>query len=105
VARLVEQRLRLRDLDDPAEVHHRHAVTDVPHDAEIVCDEQVGQPELLLEVFHQVENLCLDGDVKRRHRLVGDDEVRIDRECAGDPDPLALPPGEFVWVPPALAGV
>src|SRR4029453_1944421 len=65
--------------------------------------EKVGQRELVLELLQQVDDLRLNGDVERRDGLVGDDEVRIDRQCAGDPDPLALPAGELVWV--AGAGV
>ena len=38
------------DLDDLAEVHHHHPVGDVPDDVEVVRDEDVGEPELLLEI-------------------------------------------------------
>jgi len=38
-----EEILGLRQLHDAPDVHHRHAVTDVPHDAEIVRHEEVGQ--------------------------------------------------------------
>ena len=36
------------DLDDLAEVHHRHAVADVLDDGQVVGDEQVRQAELVL---------------------------------------------------------
>jgi hypothetical protein len=39
-----------------------------------VADEQIGQPELALQVLHQVDDLRLDRDVQRRDRLVADDE-------------------------------
>src|SRR4029453_2187326 len=58
--------------------------------------EKVGQRELVLELLQQVDDLRLNGDVERRDGLVGDDEVRIDRQRPGDPDPLALPAGELV---------
>ena len=51
-----------------------------------------------LERLEQVEDLRLDRDVERGDRLVGDDQVRIDRERAGDADPLALAAGELVRV-------
>ena len=43
VDRLRVELLRRRDLHQLAEVHHRDAVGDVPHDAQVVGDEQVGQ--------------------------------------------------------------
>ena len=40
-----------------AEIHHRDAVGDVLHHREIVRDEDVGEPEALLQVAQQVEDL------------------------------------------------
>jgi hypothetical protein len=36
----------------------------VAHDRQIVCDEEVGELELALEVLEQVDDLRLDGDVE-----------------------------------------
>eukprot|EP01035_Chromulina_nebulosa_P010956 gene10957-14674_t len=44
--RPVEDRIPLPDLDDPAEIHHRHAMADMPHGPEIVGDEHDGQPQM-----------------------------------------------------------
>ena len=93
-----EQRVARRQLDDAAEIHHGDAMADVLHHREIVRDEQVGDPELLLQVDHQVDHLRLHRHVERRHRLVGDDDVRIERERPGDAEPLALTAGEFVRI-------
>jgi hypothetical protein len=60
--------------------------------------------ELLLESHHQVEHLCLYGDVERRDRLVRDDELRLDRERAGDADPLPLTAAELVGPPAGELG-
>ena len=89
-------------LGDPAQVHHRDPVADVLDDAHVVGDEQVGQPELALELLEQVEDLGLDRDVERGDRLVADDEVRLEHERAGDPDALALAAGELVRVAPGV---
>ena len=53
------------DLDDAAEIHHADAGRHVPHHGEVVADEQIGQPEPVLQVAHQVEDLRLHGDVER----------------------------------------
>ncbi len=54
-----------------------HVVGDVAHDLQVVRDEQIGDAQLLLQVHQQVQHLRLDRHVERRHRLVGDDQLRI----------------------------
>ena len=75
----------------------------MPHHRQVVGDEQVGQPQALLQVLEQVDHLGPDGDVKGRDRFVGDDEVGLKSECAGDADALALAAAEGVRV--AVHGV
>ena len=77
-------------LDDAAEVHHRDPLTDMLHDRQIMGDEEVGQAQFALQVDHQVDHLRLHGDVERGDRFVGNDEPRIERQRAGDAEPLAL---------------
>ena len=86
----------VRELGGLAEVHHHHPVGDVPHDVEVVRDEDVGQAELPLEVLEEIEDLRLHGDVERRDRLVAEDELRVHRERARDADPLPLAARELV---------
>ena len=64
------------DLDDAAEIHHGDPVADMLDHREIVRDEQIGQPELVLQVHQQVDDLRLDRHVERRDRLVADDQIR-----------------------------
>ena len=99
--RLVD-RLRRTDLDDVPEIHDGNPVGDVPHDRQIVRDEQVREAELLLQILHQVDHLRLNRDVERAHRLVGDDDLRIGRERAGDADALTLAAGELVRISVAV---
>ena len=53
---------------------------------------------LVLQVVEQVDHLRLDRDVERGHRLVGDDQLRVQRERARDADALTLPARELVRV-------
>ena len=98
MARRGEQRLRVRGLDDDAEIHHRDPVGDVLHHGEIVRDEDVGEAEPVLQVAQQIEDLRADRDVERRDRLVADDQFRLDRQRPGNGDALALAAGEFVRI-------
>ena len=50
------------------------------------------------QVRDQVDDLRLDRHVERRDRLVGDQQLRRQRERAGDGDALALAAGEFVRI-------
>ena len=87
------------DLDQGAEIHHRHPVGDVLDHRQIVADEQVGNPELRLQVLQQIDHLRPHRDVERRHRLVADDQFRAERQGSGDADALALATGELVRIP------
>ena len=66
------------------------------HHAQVVRDEQVGQPEVGLQIEQQVQDLRLHRDVERRDRLVGDDQARMQRQRARDADALALAAAEGV---------
>ena len=72
--------------------------------AEIVADHDVGQPELVLELEQQVDDLGADRDVERRDRLVADHQLGLQDQRAGDADALALAAGEFVRVAVGMLG-
>ena len=93
-----EQFLGIGGLDDTAQVHHRDTVRDVFHHGEVVRNEDIGQPEPVLQIAQQVQDLRTDRDIQRRYRLVADDEFGLDCERPGDGDALALTAGEFVAV-------
>src|SRR5271163_75675 len=100
--RITKQRGAICDLDDAAGAHHRYPVSDVVDDREVMRDEEISKPQLLLQIHQQVEDLRLDGDVERRGRLVADDEGWPQCEGARDADALALPSGKAVRIPPGM---
>jgi hypothetical protein len=61
-----------------------------------VRHEEIREAEGVLQVVEQVHDLRLDRDVESRDGLVEDDELRLERERAGDPDPLPLTARELV---------
>jgi hypothetical protein len=93
-----EQSGAVGELDDLAEIHHRDAMADVLDDRDVVRDEQIGEPEIALQIDEQVDDLRLHRHVERRYRLVADNEARPQRQGAGNPDALTLTAGEFVRV-------
>ena len=69
--------------DDLPLAHDGDAVGDVPHDADVVRDEENCRPRALLERTQLVEDLQLDRRVECRGRLIGEEELRAqdDSEC------------------------
>src|SRR5262245_59381969 len=58
--RIVEQLVAIRDYDDPAEIHDRDALAQMPNDREVVRDEQIRQTETPAQVLEQIDHLRLD---------------------------------------------
>ena len=87
-----------RHLADLAGVHDADAVGVSGDDSEVVGDHEERRPELLGEVFHQLEDLGLDGDVERGRGFVGDQEARVAAEGDGDHDALSLSAAEHVGI-------
>ena len=99
-----EDLLGLRQLHDAPDIHDGHAVADMPHHAQIVGHEEVGQPELDLQILEQIQDLRLDRHVQGGDRLVGDHEAGPEGERAGDADALALAAAESMGEPSHVLG-
>ena len=91
VLRLGEDILGGAFLDDLATLHDVDALGHLAHDAKVVRDEQHGHAHLALQLLQQLEDLRLYGDVERRRRLVGDEQVWLVGQCHGDHHALPLP--------------
>ena len=85
-------------LDDARGVHDVDAVGIAGHDAEIMRDDDQRDVEPARELLHQLQDLRLDGDVERRRRLVGDDELGVAGKADGDHHALAHAAGELVRI-------
>ena len=96
--RVGEQQADRRLLDDAAGIHDHHPMRDLGHHAEIVGDQHDGRARALAQVAQEVEDLRLDGDVERRRRLVGDQDLGIAGQCHGDHHALAHAARELVRI-------
>jgi hypothetical protein len=76
-------------LDIGPGLHHAHPVGQASDHAHVVGDQGHGRARVALQLGHQVEDLGLDGDVQRRGRLVGDQQLGSRRHGRGDHHPLA----------------
>jgi hypothetical protein len=57
---------------------------------------RIEMPRSLAQLGQQVEDLGADADVEHRHRLIGQQQGRLQHQRAGDHHPLALATGELV---------
>ena len=71
-----------------------YAVADALHHRHIMGNKQKRDAHLALQVEHQIDNLRPNGDIRGRHRLVGYHHLRIQRQRAGNADPLPLAAGK-----------
>lgn len=94
MAGIVHHRGGLTLFDDVAAIKQIDPIADLAQHGEIVRDEQEGQAVLGLDALEQIEDLRLHRDVERRARFVADEQLRLDREGAGDGNPLALAAGK-----------
>jgi len=74
----------------PAVAHDDDAIGDIGHHPEIMGDEQHRAADLVADIPEQGKHLRLRRHVERRRRLVGDDQLRLERDGHGDDDALAL---------------
>src|SRR3954463_223015 len=95
---IAHQLLRIADLHCLAQIHHHHALADVLNHREVVRDEEISNATLLLQIHEQVDDLRLHGNIQRAHRFIADDQLGLDRQSAGDPNPLTLASAEFVRI-------
>jgi hypothetical protein len=58
-----------------------------------------ARPSSFCSFSSRFHYLGLDGNVERRHRLVADDHLRVQRQPTRNPDPLSLTSGELVRIP------
>ena len=85
-------------LHNLAALHHADPVSDAPHDAQIMGDEQHRQPLGRLQLGQQVQDLRLHRHIQRRRRLIGNEQLRPIGQRHRDHHPLALPARQLVRI-------
>ena len=78
--------------------HHQYAVSQDPHQIEIVGDEQHGRSALPAKPPEQFKDLFLYRQVQRRSRLVGEQQTGAGCHGSGDHYPLFLAAGKFMRI-------
>jgi hypothetical protein len=98
VRRLAEDRLHRTTLNNAPGVHHSHAVAQAGHDAHVVRYEQNGQAGRLLQVLEHVQVTGLHSHIKRRGRLVCNQQTWFTSGGDGTHNPLPHAAAQFVGI-------
>jgi len=88
MGRIPEQLPGWGNFDQPAVIHHRHAVGKLGHEGEVVADEQQRHSVPPAHVPQKREDLRLDGGIQGTRWLIGDEQARLVAYGERDPDPL-----------------
>ena len=105
MVRLAIERLPVRNLNHLTQIHNGNAIGNVLHDGQVVSDKQIRGTELVLEFLEQVQNLGLNGHIQSGNRLVADNQLGLQRKCAGNADTLTLTAGELMRITVDVLGV
>ena len=95
---MVKQLKGLCLLHDLARIHDIHIVADFRHHTHVVGDEDDRGSLVLTEFLHQLQDLCFNGHVQRRGRLVGDHHLRAAHHSHADHNSLAQIAGQLMRI-------
>jgi len=90
-----EQRLGVALFHQLSMPHDRDPVAKVMDYRQVMADEQDGDAEFLPQIHQQIEHMRLDGNVKRRDRLIAHQNLRLQRQGACDGCALSLTAGQI----------
>lgn len=96
---------RFRGLDNATAIHDRDAVGQIPHDCQIVRDEQDRQTELALDITHEIEDASLNGGIQRGGDLVRHQDGRSCGKGPRKSHPLALATRQIPWEVLRMPGI
>ena len=83
-------------LDNAPEIHHSDPVGHVPHQRQVMRDQDQRDPARRLQIRQQIDDRRLHRDIERRHRLIGNHQIRIAGNGTRQRDPLFLSAGKLL---------
>ena len=77
----------------------------MPHHGHVMGNEHICEVPFFLQILQQIQNLGLDGNIQRRHRLITDNKSGIHCQGARNTHTLAAAAVQFVRIGPAHTAV
>lgn len=90
--RIAVQPVFIGQLHHFSQIHDADSVADMADNTQIMRNKQIGQVEFILQFFHQIDDLGLNGDIECGNGFIRNNQLGIQRQSPRNPDPLALPP-------------
>jgi len=81
--------------DNFAGVHHKNSIGETCDHAQIVADEHQRHASFAARGAQQLHDLCLDGHIECRGRLIRDQQLRLAQQAHRQHDPLKQYPHEL----------
>ena len=81
-----------------AQVHDHNSICNVADNREVVANKDVCQTVIFLQLFKQVNYLCLNRNVQCRNRLIADNNLWLKHNSARDTNTLTLTARELMRV-------
>src|ERR1700687_82057 len=103
--RSIEHVCDLADLAHPTQIHDYDTCREAAHERQIVRDEEISEVMVSLLFSQQIDDLRLDGNIERRHRLVEHEHGGSNRKRPRDSNPLPLTTRELVWKAAGHGGI
>src|SRR5438105_8755658 len=87
-------------LNDPATVHDGDFVSEVSCHGEVMSDEQIRHSQRVLQLHQKIGDLRLYRTIECRKRLIQNQKLGFESQCASDGKPLTLAATQFRGRPP-----
>ena len=81
-----------------SQMKYPDAIRNIFDHGKIMCDKQIRGSCLLLDILHQVNDLCLNGNVQRRDTLICNDQFRVHDQRSRNSDTLSLSTGKLMRI-------
>ena len=98
MARRGVERFDTRIFDHVPGIHHQNPLRQPRHNAQIMGNPNHGHAEGFLQLFYQIRDLRLDGDIQRRGGFVGNQQHGVAGKCHSDHSSLAHPAGKLMRI-------
>ena len=85
-------------LHQSSTIQHQNAVTELVNHCQIMRNEKQCEVPFFAKLLKEVENLSLNGDIKRRDGFIGHQHFWISSKRSGNGDSLSLPPTELMGI-------
>ncbi len=97
--RLFDDQLHITDFGHRAAVQHDDVLGDLIGGRQVMGDVDQRDAEVAVQHLQRLQDGRAQRGVDHRDGLVGDDQLGLQKERAGDHDPLALTPRKLMRVP------